>query len=77
MTDPRVQTLIDWIAAREGAAGLEITPDTDLLATGVLDSMGLVSLFFLVETLGGRPVDLADAVAQGPITPAAIVRNWM
>jgi hypothetical protein len=76
LDDPRVQRLIDWVAQRPSAAGVEIGPDTDLVASGVLDSMGLVSLFFLVETMGGRPVDPAAALAAGPVTPAALVARY-
>jgi hypothetical protein len=54
-----------------------VGPDTDLLASGILDSMGLVSLFFLVETMGGAPVDPAEAVAAGPITPASVVERYL
>ena len=71
--DERVQRLIDWVSARDAAAGIEITPDTDLLASGVLDSMGMVGLFMLVETMGGRALDVGEAAAAGPITPAGIV----
>jgi hypothetical protein len=76
VTDPRVQRLIDWVQARQPEGGPEIGPDTDLFASGALDSMGLVSLFFMVETLGGRNVDPAEVVAAGPITPASVVKNW-
>jgi len=77
VTDPRVQQLIDWVARRQPEGGADIGPDTDLLASGALDSMGLVSLFFLVETMGGRSADLAEAVAAGPITPARVVERYL
>lgn len=73
MSDNRVQQLVDWAQQRQAAVGIEVGPDTDLMATGILDSIGLVSLFFLVETMGGKPVDLSEAVAAGPITPAGVV----
>jgi acyl carrier protein len=76
VTDPRVQQLIDWVQARQGEGGPAIGPDTDLFASGALDSMGLVSLFFMIETMGGRTVDPAEVVAAGPITPETIVKNW-
>jgi len=34
---------------------------TDLLATGLLDSLGFVELLAFVEQTTGRPVDLSDA----------------
>lgn len=75
MSDPRIQQLIDWVSQRQQGE-IEIGPDTDLVASGALDSMGLVSLFFLVETLGGQTVDVNEAVAAGPVTPATIVAAW-
>ena len=39
----------------------EIEPDTDLLTTGILDSMGFVELLILMETEYGYKIDLLDA----------------
>lgn len=78
MSDPKLQRLIDWVAARQGDGGVAgIGPDTDLLASGALDSMGLVSMFFLVETLRGAPVDVTEAMAATPLTPARIAAKWL
>ena len=80
MNDPRVQRLIDWVVARQGDGGVtDIGPDTDLMASGALDSMGVVSLFFLVETLRGTPVDMAQATAAeaAPLTPARVAERWL
>jgi acyl carrier protein len=38
-----------------------IEPDTDLLATGILDSMALVDLLNFIETKYGCRVNLLDA----------------
>lgn len=75
--DARVERLIEWVQQRQGTGDTVVGPDTDLLASGILDSMGLVSLFFLVETMGGAPVDPAEAVAAGPITPASVVAKYL
>jgi hypothetical protein len=76
VTDERVQRLVDWVAQRQSSADVEIGPDTDLLATGILDSMGLVAMFFLVGMMGGKAVELEEAVAAGPITPASVVERY-
>ena len=39
----------------------EIEPDTDLLTTGILDSMGFVELLIFMETEYGYKIDLLDA----------------
>lgn len=77
MSDERVQRLVDWVVGRQGTGDAEVGPDTDLLAPGILDSMGLVALFFLVETMGGQAVDIEQAVAAGPITPASVVQRYL
>ena len=77
MSDPRVQKVVDWVVQREGTGEVDVGPDTDLLSSGILDSMGLVSLFFLIETMGGQPVDLSEAVANGPITPSRVVALYL
>ena len=77
MSDPQVQKIIDWVAQRQGTGDVQVGPDTDLVSSGILDSMGLVSLFFLIETMGGQPVDVAEAVANGPITPARVAALYL
>ena len=39
----------------------EITEDTDLMAAGLLDSLGFVDLVLFIEQQTGIKVDLADA----------------
>ena len=77
MSDPRVQKVVDWVVQRQGTGEVDVGPDTDLLSSGILDSMGLVSLFFLIETMGGQPVDLSEAVGNGPITPSRVVALYL
>jgi hypothetical protein len=77
MSDDPVQRLVAWVLQRQGTGDAEVGPDTDLLATGILDSMGLVALFFLVETMGGAAVDIDEALAAGPITPASVVARYL
>jgi acyl carrier protein len=43
------------------AKGGSIGDDTDLLATGLLDSLGFVELLAYVEQTTGRQVDLSNA----------------
>lgn len=54
----------DWVRAHTraaDAASLPLNDDTDLLATGWLDSLGFVDLLGYVEKTTGREVDLGDA----------------
>ena len=43
------------------AATLPLAGDTDLLATGWLDSLGFVDLLAFTEKVTGREIDLGDA----------------
>lgn len=49
----------------------EITEDTDFIADGLLDSMGLVELLLFVEKQTGRPIDLKTIEP----TDICVVRN--
>jgi len=52
-----VQWILDYVEEEEFAVDVEITADTDLVATGALDSMGFVGLFSRFEALAGTEVD--------------------
>ena len=39
---------------------VEITPETNLLLTGLLDSLAFIELVAFIEEQTGRPVDLLD-----------------
>ena len=60
--------LTDHLLARvheiAGARGLvtgEVSPETDLLTAGILDSMGFVDLLMFLETEYGYRIDLTEA----------------
>lgn len=62
--DRLVDLLIGWVkqnSPKSQAAGLEINRDTDLIASGLLDSFGFVDLIVYLESHGGCKVDLSDA----------------
>jgi acyl carrier protein len=56
------QLVIDWIRTnnRTSTPG-EISPDTELLGTGILDSFGFLDLIVHIENKTGLHIDLADA----------------
>jgi acyl carrier protein len=55
--------VIDWVRSnkRSGNGSAKITPDTDLIAGGLLDSFGFVDLLVYVESLDGCKIDLTEA----------------
>ncbi len=59
-----IDIVIVWVkqnTPKRGTNGLEINENTDLLGTGVLDSIGLVELILYIESQAGCPFDLTDA----------------
>ncbi|MCI4066849.1 hypothetical protein MRQ36_31520 [Micromonospora sp. R77] len=58
-TEKLHQELIEWIENwSDGETGVAVTADTPLLATGLLDSMGMVAYLSFLEDRTGRRFDL-------------------
>jgi acyl carrier protein len=62
-----VETLVKEVCAwaREhcedaGINGIEITPETDLLGSGALDSLGFIDLIAFIEASAGVELDLME-----------------
>jgi acyl carrier protein len=54
---------INWVKANRlpnGAGNIQITEDTNLFETGLLDSFGFVELLLFLESQCGRTIDLTD-----------------
>jgi acyl carrier protein len=53
----------EWVAAnhRKAKSGeIELAEDADLMATGVLDSMGFIELLEYIKSITGARIDLSD-----------------
>lgn len=53
----------EWIrehSPNARAGGAELSPDTQLLATGLIDSLGLVDLLAFLEKATGAEIDLLE-----------------
>ena len=63
MSQEQLQQLVmEWIKANKRTSNHgEITPDTELLGTGILDSFGFLDLIMHIESQAGLQIDLADA----------------
>jgi acyl carrier protein len=54
--------LVDWIGAHKRVSqDVLITPDTELLASGILDSFSYLDLIVYIEGKTGGKIDLASA----------------
>lgn len=57
------ERVVEWIRQNgqmTDSTGSEIAPDADLLASGLLDSLGLIELIAFMESHHGYRVDLTD-----------------
>jgi acyl carrier protein len=51
----------DWVAKNGQRQDLgRVSDETDLIASGALDSMGFIELLIYVESIIGRNIDLSD-----------------
>jgi acyl carrier protein len=58
-----VEVVINWLrenAQANGSDKAEITPDTDLITSGVLTSFGIIELLLFIEDRTGCRIDLTD-----------------
>jgi acyl carrier protein len=53
------KTLSEFLTTKAGAP-IAVEADTDLLATGAIDSLTMVEVLTLVEELSGRPIGPDD-----------------
>lgn len=67
MSSPTETELIDlaikWVQEHRlinDSVSIEITPDTNLMESGLLDSTGFVELILFVESQTRSPIDLND-----------------
>jgi acyl carrier protein len=57
-----LQLLIDWIKTNKRTSShIEISAETELLESGILDSFAFLDLILHVESKTGFQIDLADA----------------
>jgi acyl carrier protein len=56
------QAVIQWIQANKRTSNhVDISADTELLGTGILDSFSFLDLIVHIENKTGAQIDLADA----------------
>jgi acyl carrier protein len=58
-----VQVVIDWVRDKQRSGSVpdgDITADTDLVASGLLDSLALIDLIASLEEQIGCKIDLTD-----------------
>lgn len=69
-----VDALLGFIDAEVSQLDEPIAPDTDLLLTGAVDSLGVVMVVDWIERRLGRSIDPGDVVLENFQTVALMVR---
>lgn len=72
-----VQWILDYIEEEELTVEVEIAADTDLVATGALDSMGFVGLVATFENLTGTEVDFEEIDAEELISVRSLIERCL
>ncbi len=58
-----INLIVSWVKENKqtnGSANVQITGDTNLLESGLLDSFGFVELILFIENQSGCEIDLTD-----------------
>jgi acyl carrier protein len=58
-----VDLVINWVRSNDrpgNSRNGEVSPDTDLIASGMLDSFGFIDLIVFIESQSGCRIDLTD-----------------
>lgn len=59
-----VQVVIDWVRSKQRSGTLpdgDVTAETDLVSSGLMDSLALIELIASLEEQVGYKIDLTDA----------------
>lgn len=68
------QTLLEWITEwNEGEFDGEITADTELFASGALDSMGFTGLIACLEDEAGIEFDFKNAEGSNDVSVSGLL----
>ncbi|MDH3704658.1 MAG: acyl carrier protein [Acidimicrobiia bacterium] len=73
MTTPLADALIELIQVEINPAADDVGPETDLLLTGVVDSLGVVRIVNWIEDEVGVEVDPVDVTLENFQTVSAMV----
>lgn len=64
VTEQALNSLIkEWVTTKGQtlhSVPVDVKEDTDLIASGALDSMGFIELLLFVESITGQKIDLSD-----------------
>lgn len=69
--------LLSFIATLVDRDGLEVTSSTELIESGIIDSLNIVNLLGFVEQKTGRSVGLDDLDLDRIRTPEKIMKHYM
>jgi len=73
-----IESIDRWIRRTRDAAhsgAIEMTEETDLIACGILDSVGFIELMLYLETITEEKIDLNDADPKDFTTMRGLCRT--
>ncbi|MEV7211509.1 acyl carrier protein [Kitasatospora cineracea] len=59
-----MQQIADWIQGKNPALGREVAPAEDLIEGRLIDSLDFLEFIYLLESVSGRPIDLAEVTVD-------------
>jgi acyl carrier protein len=72
------KNLIEWVLDwNEGESSTEVNADTDLLASGLLDSMGLVGIVTYLEEQAGSEFDFSTFDPSESASVRSLIRHCL
>ncbi|HEU4727013.1 MAG TPA: phosphopantetheine-binding protein [Kofleriaceae bacterium] len=75
--DEFLGVLAEFLHERTGLARSALTLDTDLVESRILDSFGVIELFFHMESLLGCSLDVSDFALDSVGTPRRIYDRYL
>lgn len=71
-----MNTLIDFINSLTEGQSHTIAPETELIESGIIDSLNIAQLITYIEKRTGRAVPLEDLNLDDIKTPASILNTY-
>ncbi|MFJ4678120.1 MULTISPECIES: acyl carrier protein [Kitasatospora] len=59
-----MQQIADWIQGKNPKLGREVEPAEDLIEGRLIDSLDFLEFIYLLESVSGRPIDLAEVTVD-------------
>lgn len=76
LVETAIAQVRDYLAQQNTTPGLTIEDDLDLIESGVLDSLKMMTLIIVIETIRGRPIEIDEMSVDHLRTVDLIRQNF-